>query len=49
MEFRAIMPMLKVTDFERPVHFYHDEYGTLEFAIRDPDGYTLAFSEQRAG
>lgn len=35
------MPMLKVTDFERPVHFYHDEYGTLE--------YTLAFSEQRAG
>ena len=22
------------------------EYGTLEFGIRDPDGYTLAFAEQ---
>jgi uncharacterized glyoxalase superfamily protein PhnB len=22
------------------------EYGTIEFGIRDPDGYTLAFSEQ---
>ena len=24
------------------------DYGTLEFGIRDPDGYTLAFSEDRA-
>ena len=24
------------------------EYGTLEFGIHDVDGYTLAFSEQRA-
>ena len=23
------------------------EYGSLEFGIRDPDGYTLAFSEAR--
>jgi catechol 2,3-dioxygenase-like lactoylglutathione lyase family enzyme len=23
------------------------EYGTLEFGIRDPDGYTLAFAESR--
>ena len=22
------------------------EYGTIEFGIRDPDGYTLAFSQQ---
>ncbi len=123
MDFRAIMPVLKVSDFERSLQFYQDvlgfavtwrakddgvetaaldlgstaimlstglylgagkpgftgtlyiemgsgvseywerigtkspvawplaqmEYGTLEFGIRDPDGYTLAFSEQRAG
>jgi len=24
------------------------DYGTLEFGIRDPDGYTLGFSEQLA-
>jgi hypothetical protein len=23
------------------------EYGTLEFGIKDPDGYTLAFAEQK--
>jgi hypothetical protein len=23
------------------------EYGTREFGIRDPDGYVLAFAEQR--
>ena len=23
------------------------EYGTLEFGLRDPDGYTLAFAEER--
>jgi uncharacterized glyoxalase superfamily protein PhnB len=23
------------------------DYGTLEFGIRDPDGYTLAFSEEQ--
>ncbi len=25
------------------------EYGQLEFGIRDPDGYTLAFAEDREG
>ena len=24
------------------------DYGTMEFGIRDPEGYTLAFSEDRA-
>ena len=24
------------------------EYGTLEFGIHDPDGYTLAFAQERA-
>ena len=119
MQFHAIMPVLKVADFERSIRFYqevlgfavdwrarddtgetallalgrtaimlstgqhlgedkpgftgalyfdmtgvrqfwelvHDkapvvwpleeiEYGTLEFGVRDPDGYTIAFSEQ---
>ncbi len=25
------------------------DYGTLEFGIHDPDGYTLAFAEESAG
>ena len=55
---RSVVPVLRVSDMDRAASFdtgvlsfsirWEDmDYGSLEFGLRDPDGYVLAFSEIR--